>query len=54
MNLKYSIKITNNSGFTSYLSYKGRTEWCKRMANKHLAEWKRLHAHEANAEIEEA
>lgn len=52
--MKYSIKITSTSGFISYLSHKGKTEWCKRTARKHFAEWNRLHAHEAKAEIVDA
>jgi hypothetical protein len=39
----YSIKISYPSGVIAYMSHKGKTEWCKRTAQKHLREWVYLH-----------
>jgi len=49
--MKYSIKILENSIFRAYVIHKGRSEWCKRTAEKHLKEF--VHLHGWKAELEE-
>ena len=47
----YSIRITKDGKFVAYLSHRGRTEWSRRTANRHIAEAKML-AHFAGHEFE--
>ena len=37
---KYSVRITNIAGNSSYLTHRDRTNWCKQTALKHTKEFK--------------
>lgn len=40
--MKYSVKVTSKKGNVEYLSFKGRTQWCKRVARKHAQDMRGL------------
>jgi hypothetical protein len=51
--MKYSVKLITFTGRVSYLSFKGKTAWCKRIATKHLLEFQALHKQHYTALLEE-
>ena len=34
--MKYSVRMVDQTGRACYLSHRGRSEWCKRVAARHL------------------
>lgn len=41
--VRYFVRVVHDDGATSTLSVKGRTEWTKRTAEKHAAEFQAAH-----------
>lgn len=59
---RYNVRITSHvepqtgrETSVSYLTFRGRDEWCKRTAQKHAREYNERHGHTgAHAAVEEA
>jgi hypothetical protein len=37
--MKFNVMLTYRNGHTALLSHRGKTSWCKRVAQKHCREW---------------